>query len=467
LKNITGHLTGLAIAIFLPCSQIFIQCPALHTTRFQQIWPPLLTKYRYFANNEYDLIFIGYNFCEKNRTAHMPGLISSSERAIRCLVLAAVMTFYYPLHAQETSLEAAFQAELEAIHQKYGFPGATAAYVIANGTVHAASTGMADIESGMAMTPQSRMLAASIGKSFVAATILALAGQGDLKLDSPISKWFADQSWFTHLPNNQTITVRHLLTHSSGLPDHVHMPAYENTISQSWQQTNFKLEPEELVAYVLDQPALFNAGEGWSYTDTGYILLGMIIEQVTGIGYYEGLKRRILDPLGLRLTSPSDHRDLSGLATGYTTEDNALGLPRRTTTAPGVMAWDPAIEWTGGGLVSNPGDLVYWARELYEGRALDVPYLQELLTSVPISPHEPGVQYGAGVAIRKGGPIGPSYGHGGWIPGYISSMRYYPEYHIAVAFQVNTDIEAPQKFPSLNESMELRLASLVARRSGD
>lgn len=397
----------------------------------------------------------------------MLGLISIPERTFKYLALVALLLLTYPLHAQQATLEVAFQAELDSIHQQYAFPGATAAYVLADGTVHTVSTGMADLESEVPMRPQSRMLAASIGKSFVAAVVLALAKQGDLKLDAHISEWFEDQSWFARLPNYQTITVRHLLTHSSGLPDHVHMPAFAETFSQSWQQTDFNPGPEELVAYVLDQAPLFNAGEGWSYSDTGYLLLGMIIEQVTGVSYFEVLKQRILDPLNLTLTSPSNRRDLSGLAAGYTAKDNPLGLPCKSTSAPGIMVWNPAIEWTGGGLVSNSGDLARWAKELYEGRALDVPYLQELLTSVPISPDESDIRYGAGVAIRKSGPIGTSYGHSGWIPGYISSMRYYPEHGIAVAFQVNTDIEGPQQSPPLFEALAQRMASLVERFSSD
>jgi len=103
----------------------------------------------------------------------------------------------------------------------------------------------------------------------------------------------------------------------------------------------------------------------------------------------------------------------------------------------GVMAWHTGLEWTGGGFVSNSKDLVVWAKALFEGRAIEGSYLDYLLQSVPISDDDPGTRYGIAVAIHENGPLGPTYGHGGWIPGYSSSLRYYPNHGIAVAFQSN------------------------------
>jgi len=125
------------------------------------------------------------------------------------------------------------------------------------------------------------------------------------------------------------------------------------------------------------------------------------------------------------------------------------------------MVWHPGIEWTGGGLVSNSRDLVLWGKALFEGHAMSAPYLAELLKSVPINPGTPDIQYGLGVAIYLTGPFGPVYGHGGWIPGYSSSLRYYPDHKIAIAFQINTDIGIVDNTTNVMREMETRLAEIV------
>ena len=127
------------------------------------------------------------------------------------------------------------------------------------------------------------------------------------------------------------------------------------------------------------------------------------------------------------------------------------------------MRWNPAIEWTGGGLVSNSFDLARWAKLLFEGRALGGNYLDDLLHETPIDSDGRGVGYGAGVAIHKTGLIGPWYGHSGWIPGYTSSLRYYPDRKAAVAFQINTDIGIVDNSTNLYEEMASRLEKIIDR----
>jgi D-alanyl-D-alanine carboxypeptidase len=362
-----------------------------------------------------------------------------------------------PTPARAPVLEERFQAELDRVRAEMGIPGATAAYALSDGTVGVAASGLADVESRAPMTPRSRMLAASIGKSFVAATALALAQEGALDLDTPIKKWLSDRPWLARLPSHDSITLRHLLTHSSGLPDHVHTPGFARAVAERWSEAGNPFPPEELVGFVLDEPAPFPPGGDWSYSDTGYILVGLVIEQVAGRPFEEELRRRFLEPLGLDATTPSNQRALPGLAAGYTARDNPLGLPAKTTSAPGVMSWNPAIEWTGGGLVSTSRDLAVWARALYGARALSGSYLDELLRSVPVGGEDSGIRYGAGVAIHQQTPLGPSYGHGGTIPGYVSSLRYYPEHCIAVAFQINTDVDVGDAV----SEVERRLAEVV------
>lgn len=249
------------------------------------------------------------------------------------------------LAAPAESLAVRFQDELDALRAEYGFPGATAAFVLPDGTVGAAATGLADVERGLPMASDSRMLAASIGKTFVAALVLALATEGRLSLDDSLSAWLGDRPWFARLPNHAGITLRHLLTHTSGLPDHVHSPAFV----RAWTRRSSDeppLPPDSLVRFILDREPLFPPGEGWAYTDTGYILLGLVAEAAGRAGLFDEIDRRFLRPLNLTGTSASDRRTLPGLAAGYLPADDPFGLPRKTTVAPG--------EWRGTRASSGP-----------------------------------------------------------------------------------------------------------------
>ncbi len=312
------------------------------------------------------------------------------------------------------------------------------------------------------MQPSTRMLAASIGKTFVSATVLALEQEGQIDLDGYISDWLGDEEWFHRLPNGDSVTVRHLLSHTSGITNHVDDPAFAADFRERWAEPENSFTPEALIGYVLDQPPLFESGEGWAYSDTGYVLLGLIIEKTTGRSYYDEISHRFLVPLDLALTSPSDRRDLLNLATGYMSPENQFGLPERTMGTDGLMHWNPAIEWTGGGLVSNSLDLSRWAIALFEGRAIEGDYLDDLLREVQIDADYGDVGYGAGVSIHRESPIGTWYGHSGWIPGHTSTLRYYVDQKAAFAFQINTDIGIVDGSTDLYDAMASRLEEIIA-----
>jgi D-alanyl-D-alanine carboxypeptidase len=357
-------------------------------------------------------------------------------------------------------LKGQFQAVLDSLQKQYRFPGATAAYVLKDGRVGVVATGVRDLESGAPMSVQSRMLSASIGKTFVGATVIALSREGVLDLDAPVSRWLGDRPWFGRLPNHAVITLRHLLNHTSGVADHVHLASFASEVSQKWRIAGNPFTPEELIQFTLDLPALFDAGTRWAYSDTGYILLGLVIEKATGRSYYAEITQRFLKPLGLSQTSPADRRLLAGLAAGYMATDNPFGFPRKTTRADGTMQWHPGFEWAGGGLVSTSRDLAVWGSALFRGHAMSGRYLADLVDSVPVSADSADVRYGAGVAIYRTGSYGPVYGHGGWIPGYSTSLRFYVDHGITVAFQINTDVGIDDSTPMVRD-MEARLAKIV------
>lgn len=298
-------------------------------------------------------------------------------------------------HADSTDfahVSVQFQETLDAARIVTGFPGATAAFVLSDGRAAGFATGLSDVEQRTPMTAETRALSGSVGKTFVAAIVLSLVQEGKLSLDGKVSTWLGDAPWFSQLPNANDITLRHLLTHSSGLADHVHSAAYAQAIAQQLARgtdPEWHSMPEEMIAFVLHQvhqEPSFPAGKGFAYTDTGYLLIGLIIEQVTGGTYYDELQQRILDPLKLTRTTPSNRRELPGLTPGYLAEDNLFGLPRKTTNAEAHLMFSPAGEWTGGGLVTNSLDLARWAKMLYEEKALPKPYVSR--QPVDIRSHE-------------------------------------------------------------------------------
>jgi D-alanyl-D-alanine carboxypeptidase len=335
-------------------------------------------------------------------------------------------------------LTARFQKALDRLRDKVGFPGATAAFILADGRTASIATGVADKELATAMTADARMPAGSVGKTFAAAVALNLVKEGKLQLDGNIEQWLGDRPWFGRLPNAHEITLRHLLTHSAGLADHYKVEGFAKLLEAGREtgDPDWHVTPEQAVACILDTKPLFPAGKGFSYTDTGYILVGLIIEKVTGSTYYEEVQRRFLQPLELKSTGPSDHRAIPGLVPGYLAADNPLGLPAKTANGS-TMVFSPASEWTGGGLYSNPLDLVRWAKVLYEGRAMKIAYMEDLLRGVPWG-DSTTIRYGLGV-IESETPLGTRYGHSGWFPGYVTDVRYYPRERVAVAIQANSD----------------------------
>jgi D-alanyl-D-alanine carboxypeptidase len=252
---------------------------------------------------------------------------------------------------------------------------------------------MADIEANEEMAPTSRMLAASIGKTFVGALVLSLEDDGAFNRTDRVSQYLGDAPWFDRLPNAQDITIGHLLTHSAGLPDHVYLDGAVAHLITLGNDGNF--QPEDAIAFVLDNDPLFEAGSAWSYTDTGYLVLGRVIENATGHDFYDLVEERFLTPLALSHTSPSATPRLEKLAVGYTVQDNPFGLPSRTMDTDGTLLWNPTIEWTGGGFVSTSHDLAAWGHALFTGNAMDAPYLDALLDGVPVHPDAPGIFNGS------------------------------------------------------------------------
>jgi D-alanyl-D-alanine carboxypeptidase len=305
--------------------------------------------------------------------------------------------------------------------------------VLADGRSFGLATGFSDREAKAPMKPTDLMLQGSVGKTYAAALALQLVKEGKINLDERIEKYLGKESWFARLPNAKDITVRMLMNHTSGLVRYEFKDQFTKDLTANVDKV---WKPQELIAYIFETKAPFEAGKGWDYSDTNYIVLGMIIEKVTGKRYYDLVAKRILQPLKLLHTVASDRRTIHGLAQGYAGEGNPFG-GTDAMIVNGKFAINPQFEWTGGGYASTTEDLARWAKEMYEGRAFDARLLPEMLKGTPAPMLGKEATYGLGVIIRPT-TFGTAYGHSGFFPGYITEMIYFPEHKIALALQVNS-----------------------------
>ena len=336
--------------------------------------------------------------------------------------------------ASASAIRARVQAALDSIRAGGTFPGMSAGIALPDGQVLSLATGLADTALRTPLGPDALLLAGSVGKTYVAAVALQLVAEGKLALDEPVSTYLGTEPWFSRLPNAAAITVRMLMNHTSGLVRYEFKPEFTRDLTANPDKV---WRPAELVAYILDTEAPFPAGGGWDYSDTNYIVLGMIIERVAGATLNDEIARRLLRPLGLARTVPSDRREIPGLAQGYAGPGNPFG-GTDAMIVDGKFAINPQFEWAGGGYAVSGGDLARWAKALYEGRAFDASLVAEMVDGVPAK-LGPEARYGLGVIVRPT-PLGPSWGHSGFFPGYVTEMRYFPEHRIAVAFLINTSV---------------------------
>ena len=163
----------------------------------------------------------------------------------------------------------------------------------------------------------------------------------------------------------------------------------------------------------------------------------MILERAAKAKYIDLLRGRLLGPLKLNDTLPVTGRSLPGLAQGYAGPQNPFG-GSDAMIKDGRFVFDPSFEWTGGGVYGTAEDLARWGKMLYEGKAFDPALLPRMLEGVPAQ-LGPDSRYGLGVIIRPT-PLGPSWGHSGYFPGYLTEMMYFPDHKIAVAVQFNTSV---------------------------
>lgn len=347
-----------------------------------------------------------------------------------CLLLNTVQGQNNPTQVLEKKLKQV----LDSLHQEHGFPGATFSAVLANGERIAVATGTADSITGEGMQPSIRMLSGSNGKTLFIAAALVLAAQKYYSLDDKISKYLEGEDWFLRLPNAEHITMRMLMNHTSGLEEYYELGDFMELVQENPSRT---FTPQETLGYVLDRQPLFKAGTDWGYADTNFILLGYILEKISGATMYSLVEQYVLKPYNLKNTQPSTTRSLDNLAVGYARKEGPFPFEGAMVKEK-ELVFNPQFEWMGGGFVSNVQDLAQWSKQLYQLEPIGNDLLREMRIGVPAKTGKDHA-YGLGIQIRPSEMLGMAYGHSGWFPGYLTDAVYFPDKDLALAIQFNTD----------------------------
>lgn len=278
-----------------------------------------------------------------------------------------------------------------------------------NGKISSYNAGVADLSTKKSMKSDYRFRIASVTKTFTATTVLQLVGENRVQLDDPIEKWFPGLVQGNGYDGNQ-ITIRQLLNHTSGIAE------YLKSKDADFTNTRKSYTAEELVKIGLSYPQDFLPGKGWSYSNTGYVILGMLIEKITGNSYAEEIEKRIIEPLDLSNTF------LPGNSTVIPGNNHARGYLKidGTSELKDVTYYNPSIGSSAGDMISNADDLNKFFSSLLGGKLLKERELKEMLTTVPTEGEGVGDAYGLGIYETKL-PNGISvWGHGGAIPGFMT-----------------------------------------------
>jgi D-alanyl-D-alanine carboxypeptidase len=290
------------------------------------------------------------------------------------------------------------------------------------------AVGVADMATGAPMKTDFYHRIGSQTKTFTATGVLQLADQGKVGLDDPIAKYIDG------VPDGDKITLRQLLRMQSGLFNYSESPAFQEAM---FADPRTPFSPQELLGFAFAEPNVFPSGEGFLYCNTNYILLGLVVEKVSGQPLQDYIRDHILTPLGMSHTSfPTTNAFPEPHAQGYTVQTD----DGKEATA---TDWDPSWGWAAGAMISTLDDMHIWAPALATGKLLTPKLQAERLQTVGAPGLPPQDGYGLGI-FNLGGWIG----HNGSLPGYQTVAVYLPEKQISMVILINTDIEQQGSEPS-------------------
>lgn len=331
---------------------------------------------------------------------------------MRHLVLCLFCTIACEFGVAQTFDEAAMKGRLDQVASSYSGKHAFMGTVLVaerDRILLNKGYGMANLEWEIPNAPDVKFRLGSMTKQFTAALILLLQEDGKLNIEDPVSKYFPDtpKAW-------ERVTVAYLLGHTSGIPEVLETKGFFE-----WAMSPHT--PEEELALIRDKPLDFDPGSKFAYSNSNFVMLGIVIERVSGMRYGDLLRERILDPLGMKDTGlDRDGLILPKRAGGYMPGEDGL-----------VAASGPSmsVPWAAGSLYSTTGDLLKWERGLFDGKVLSANSLKLMTT--------PGKgTYGLGLSITEKNRM-KVIEHGGIINGFNAFMSYTPERGVSVVVLSN------------------------------
>ena len=348
-------------------------------------------------------------------------------------------------------LGARLQAHLDRYREAAGMPGVSAAIEFSDGSVWLGTSGASDVGVGDPVTPDTAFSFASMTKTFVAAAVLDLVGDGLLALDDPVADLLPD------IAIDRRITVHQLLDHTSGLHDFF-----------LGRGIDAALQSDRAAAWTFDQALAYVArpyfapGTGWRYSNTNYLLLGLAIERLTGQDLATVIRDRFLGPLGLDGTYVQGAESAPGpVARGYRFRDSSPASPAiDLSDGSPIMPFTSVVTAAGGAgsMAGTAADAARWARQLYRGDVLDAYELALMVGDIEVvGAFRPAVPYGLGVqAFTIDGR--PTLGHSGRFLGFRGTMRYFVDGDVAGAVLTNQSRTDPG--PLLAALVEIALPRL-------
>ncbi|SOC79896.1 CubicO group peptidase, beta-lactamase class C family [Salinimicrobium sediminis] len=281
--------------------------------------------------------------------------------------------------------------------------------------------GLANVEHKVQATPETVYRVASITKQFTAAVILKLIEEGKMEISDTLGKYFPE-----YPAHGAGITIQQLLNQTSGIGSKKYNTEVEKIAAG--RKAFYELSEEEIIEMFANAPLDFEPGEQFAYRNQNYILLGMIIEKVSGLPYGQYLEEKFLKPLGLEQTGYCDEsRIIGSRAQGY------ISAKGEIFNAPYINMKNPG---GAGGLCSTVLDLVRWNHLLYSGQVVSRESLDQMTASGILEDGRP-TEYGFGLKLGKLGDHRKIY-HGGSIQGFNSNLEFYPEEDLSIAVMTNT-----------------------------
>ncbi|MER8185001.1 serine hydrolase domain-containing protein [Kitasatospora sp. NPDC094015] len=323
-------------------------------------------------------------------------------------------------------LTARLDRAVEEVRRQAGIPGAVVGLWLPGRGSYVRASGVADTATGAPMTTGVFTRIGSETKTFTVTALLELVDDGLVRLDDPIS------AYVDGVPCGDTITLRQLAGMRSGLFPYSEDPDFDRALESDPTRT---FSPQEVLAYGFRHDNDFGPGEKFEYSNTNLVLLGLVVEKVSGRSLADFVRARVLRPSHLDGTLfPSGAEFPEPHAQGYSDE-----------TPSGEVAdaadWNPSWAWAAGAMISDLPDLRRWAEIVATGRLLRPETQRERLTMLPTG--FPGTGYGLGI-METGGWIG----HNGSIPGYETVAVHLPEQRATLVLMINTDIRYQGQEPS-------------------